>query len=51
MISVGTCRNALEPVETCVFSTDLVHRAIPLGKPIRSVFPVVHTPYDFYERI
>jgi len=34
-----------------VFSTALVHRAIPLGEPIRSVFPVVHTPYDFYERI
>jgi hypothetical protein len=28
-----------------------LHRANPLGKPVRSVFPVVHTPYDFYERI
>jgi hypothetical protein len=48
---VGTCRNAPEPVESVVFSTAFVHRAIPLGKPVRSVFPVVHTPYDFYERI
>jgi hypothetical protein len=48
---VGTCRNAAEPVDRVAFSTALVHRAIPLGKPVRSVFPVVHTPYDFYERI
>jgi len=51
VISVGTCRNALEPVDTRVFSTGLLHRVNPLGKPVRSVFPVVHTPYDFYERI
>ena len=44
-------RNTIEPVETVVFSTVPVHRATPLGKPIRSVFPLVHTPYDFYERI
>jgi hypothetical protein len=48
---VGTCRNALEPVDSVRFSTAPVHRSIPLGEPIRSVFPVVHTPYDFYERI
>ena len=51
MISVGSLRNDVEPVETCVFSTGSLHRANPLGKPVRSVFPVVHTPYDFYERI
>jgi hypothetical protein len=48
---VDTCRNTLEPVEILAFSTEPVHRATPLGKPIRSVFPLVHTPYDFYERI
>jgi len=51
VISVGTCRNALEPVDSTRFSTVAVHGAIPLRKPVRSVFPVVHTPYDFYERI
>ena len=51
MISVGTFRNDSDPVESCVFSTVVLHRANPLGKPVRSVFPVVHTPYDFYERI
>jgi hypothetical protein len=48
---VDTSRNTLEPVEILAFSTAPVHRATPLGKPIRSVFPLVHTPYDFYERI
>ena len=51
MISVGSLRNALDPVDTRDFSTASIHRAIPLWEPIRSVFPVVHTPYDFYERI
>ena len=51
MISVGTCRKAVQPVDYVVFSTAFVHGQIPLGKPVRSVFPVVHTPYDFYERI
>jgi hypothetical protein len=51
VISVGSSRNEFEPVETCVFSTGALHRATPLRKPVRSVFPVVHTPYDFYERI
>jgi hypothetical protein len=44
-------QNALHPVDTRGFSTTPLHRATPLGKPIHSVFPVVHTPYDFYERI
>jgi len=48
---VGTFRNQSEPVERWVFSTAVLHRANPLVKPVRSVFPVVHTPYDFYERI
>jgi hypothetical protein len=51
VISVGTFRNTPHPVDTPVFSTGFLHRATPLGKPIRAVFPVVHTPYDFYERI
>lgn len=51
MISVGTSQNTLHPVDTGDFSTAPLHRATPLWKPIRSVFPVVHTPYDFYERI
>ena len=51
MISVGTCRSALEPVDGAAFSTAAVHRANALGKPNGSVFPLVHTPYDFFERI
>ncbi len=51
MISVGTLRNSREPVERRAFSTDWTHRGNPLGEPDSSVFPVVHTPYDFYERI
>jgi hypothetical protein len=48
---VETFRNPLEPVDNCVFSTDAVHRENGAPKRDRSVFPVVHTPYDFYERI
>jgi hypothetical protein len=51
VISVGTSRNTIRPVDTGDFSTAAIHGAIPLGEPVRSVFPVVHTPYDFYERI
>ena len=32
-------------------STAAVHRASPLAEPIRAVFPVVHTLYDYDERI
>ena len=46
-----TFRNPLEPVENSMFSTDALHGANGHLAPIRSVFPVVHTPYDFYERI
>jgi hypothetical protein len=48
--SVGTCRKCGEPVESARFSTAAVHRANGHSAPDRSVFPVVHTPYDFYER-
>jgi hypothetical protein len=51
MIFVETCRNASEPVDCLLLSTAFVHRPIPVGKPVCSVFPVIHTPYDFYERI
>jgi hypothetical protein len=48
---VETFRNPLEPVDNRTFSTDSVHGANGVSEPKRSVFPVVHTPYDFYERI
>jgi len=51
VISVGTFQNPLDPVDSRDFSTTSLHRANPLWEPNRSVFPVVHTPYDFYERI
>jgi hypothetical protein len=51
VISVGTFPKPLEGVESRSFSTATVHGANPHGEPVRSVFPVVHTPYDFYERI
>ena len=51
MISVGTSLKGTQPVETAAFSTAAVHRANPLLVRDRAVFPVVHTPYDFYERI
>jgi hypothetical protein len=31
-------------------STAAVHRATPLAEPREDVFPIVHTPYDYYER-
>jgi len=51
VISVGSSRNAAHPVERRDFSTASLHHANPLAEPLSSVFPVVHTPYDFYERI
>ncbi len=51
MISVETLPILSEPVGNVVFSTGWTHRAKPLDKPGSSVFPVVHTPYGFYERI
>ena len=46
-----TSRNPLEPVKCRRFSTAAVHGENGLPMPFGSVFPVVHTPYDFYERI
>jgi hypothetical protein len=51
MISVESCRNPLEPVERPPFSTARTHRGNGPAARKRAVFPVVHTPYDFYERI
>ncbi len=51
MISVGSCLNRSEPVGNPVFSTGWTHRLKGLDKRHSSVFPVVHTPYSFYERI
>jgi hypothetical protein len=33
------------------FSTAAVHRTNGFSLPKAAVFPVVHTPYDCYERI
>ena len=51
VISVGSCLNRSEPVGNPVFSTGWTHRPKGLDKRYGSVFPVVHTPYGFYERI
>ena len=48
---MGTLLYPLEPVESRRFSTGSVHGANGLPTRDRAVFPVVHTPYDFYERI
>jgi hypothetical protein len=51
VISVGSCSYRVEPVGNAVFSTGWTHRQKGLDKRYSSVFPVVHTPYGFYERI
>ena len=51
MSSVGSWRNRPEPVGNADFSTAWTHRPKGLDKRYDSVFPVVHTPYGFYERI
>jgi hypothetical protein len=51
VISVGSFSNHREPVGNPVFSTGWTHRPKGLDKRYGSVFPVVHTPYGFYERI
>jgi hypothetical protein len=48
---VETLRNLLEPVERRSFSTGGTHGANGFPVRDRAVFPLVHTPYDFYERI
>jgi hypothetical protein len=49
--SVGSYRNRFEPVSASVFSPAAVHRVNGFCERKGAVFPVVHTPYDFYERI
>jgi hypothetical protein len=51
VISVETSPKRLEPVRFSSFSTGRTHRVNGSPEPIGAVFPVVHTPYDFYERI
>jgi hypothetical protein len=41
----------MRPVNSFDFSPAAVHRVNGSGKRKNAVFPVVHTPYDFYERI
>ena len=51
MISVDSCVEPAEPVdERSVLHRRAAHRPKGLDKRIRAVFPVVHTPYDFYEK-
>jgi hypothetical protein len=49
--SVETFLNPLEAVDNVDFSTSFLHGGNDRSMRDRSVFPVVHTPYDFYERI
>ena len=51
MRSVETFPHPLEAVDNPVFSTTFLHGSNGRSMRDRSVFPVVHTPYDFYERI
>jgi len=51
MISVETSLNMVCPVRSSRLSTAWTHRANRLVAPGDAVFPVVHTPYDCYERI
>ena len=46
-----TSANPFQPVESLAFSTAGSHRGNGIPLRFGSVFPVVHTPYDFYERI
>jgi hypothetical protein len=41
----------LEPVRNLLLSTDGVPSADALSRPWRGVFHLLHTPYDYYERI
>ncbi len=51
MISVETFRKRCEPVEALPFSTAWTHGSNRADKPSDAVFPVIHTPYGYYERI
>jgi hypothetical protein len=48
---VETFTKPANAVESSVLSTVCVHRENGVLLRFGSVFPVVHTPYDFYERI
>jgi hypothetical protein len=48
---VETSIRRSQAVRNHSFSTAGSHRRKPAVEPFGSVFPVVHTPYDFYERI
>jgi len=51
MKSVESSRKRGKPVEGRELSTGWTHRTNALWLRDRAVFPVVHTPYDYYERI
>jgi hypothetical protein len=51
VISVETCPSPPKPVQNLRFSTTVLHGENGSFMRELSVFPVVHTPYDFYERI
>jgi hypothetical protein len=51
VISVETFAKPLKPVRSVSFSTPWTHRGNGVVEPFGAVFPVVHTPYDCYERI
>lgn len=48
---MGNFQKPLKSVNSRVFSTAWTHRANRLSMGKDAVFPVVHTPYYFYERI
>jgi len=50
VISVGPSGALAAAGDNPDSSTDPVHRRTRLGERRDGVFPVVHTPYDYYER-
>jgi hypothetical protein len=48
---VETWQNGTWPVSSLKFSPAAVHRVNGFRERKDAVFPIVHTPYDFYERI
>lgn len=51
MKSVGPLLCAVTPVDPGENPTIGTHRAKRAAAPKRNIFPVVHTPYDYYEGI
>jgi hypothetical protein len=43
--------NLMNAVGNPSFSTTSVPSAIPLPESRSGVFPLIHTPYDYYEKI